>query len=91
MVLDIGGDIGALVIHARPEQDDLEIEISPGRDGAAPRSHNQVHGRQNRHGTSYTAVFPQVPAGEYTIWRPGGTPQATVTVRGGEITEYHWA
>ncbi|HET9142858.1 hypothetical protein [Actinophytocola sp.] len=90
LVLDIGGDLGALVIHTRPEQDDLEIEISPGRDSAAPRSHNQVHARQNRHGTSYSAVFPAVPAGDYTIWRHGETPEASVTVRGGEVTEYHW-
>ncbi|HEU5475060.1 MAG TPA: hypothetical protein VFV67_30825 [Actinophytocola sp.] len=89
ILLDIGGDMGALIIHARPEQNELEIEISPGTGGA--RTHNQVHARQNWSGTSYSAVFPSVAAGEYVIWRDAGTPETSVTIRGGEITEHHWS
>ncbi|HEV2781611.1 MAG TPA: hypothetical protein VGX25_19685 [Actinophytocola sp.] len=90
LVLDIGGDIGALVIHTGPEHSETEIEISPGRDGTVLRSHNVVHARHGRHGTSYSAVFPSVPAGEYTIWRRDDTPQGSVTILGGQVTEHHW-
>ena len=90
LVLDIGAGVGALVIHTGPEHSEVEIEISPGDDRAAPRSHNQVHARQNLHGISYSAVFPSVPEGDYTVWRQDGTPAASVAIRGGEITEHHW-
>ena len=85
LVLDIGGDIGALVLHAGPELAEREIEISTGPD--EPRSHNQVHARTGFGHVAYTAVFPSVPAGEYLVWH-GETP-AKVTIRGGEVTEHH--
>jgi hypothetical protein len=88
LVLDIGGDVGALIIHTGPELDEREIEISPGADLAARRSHNQVHARRNRDLTAYTAVFPSVPAGDYTVWHHDGTPHAMITIRGGEVTEH---
>jgi hypothetical protein len=90
LVLDIGGDVGALVIYADATLDEAEIEISPGSDPDSPRSHNQVHARQNLHGIRYTAVFPAVSAGEYTVWRHGGEAQGRVTIRGGHVTEHHW-
>jgi hypothetical protein len=85
LILDIGGDIGALVLHAGPELAEREIEISAGPD--APRSHNVVHARTGRDRIAYTAVFPSVPAGEYTVWH--GASPATVTIRGGEVTEHY--
>jgi hypothetical protein len=90
LVLDIGENTGALVIYAGPALSEQEIEISPGADPSTPRSHNVVHPRHNRHGVSYTAVFPSVPAGEYTIWHHDGHPQGTVTISGGHVTEHHW-
>lgn len=89
LVLDIGGDVGALVIHAGPELAEREIEISPAADRHAKREHNVVHARNDRHRTAYTAVFPSVTAGDYTVWRLDGSPDTVVTVRGGEVTEHH--
>lgn len=88
VVLDIGGDIGALILHTGAEDDNAEIEISPGTDPAAPRSHNQVHPRRAPSGTVYSAVYPSLSAGDYTIWRDDSTPEATVTIHGGQITEH---
>jgi hypothetical protein len=88
LVLDIGGTIGALVIHAGPELSEQEIEISPA-DRDIPREHNVVHARRDRYRTAYTAVFPSVPEGDYTVWRRDGSPHAVVSIRGGEVTEHH--
>jgi hypothetical protein len=88
LVLDIGGDIGALVIRTGPELSQREIEISPGADHAAPRSHNVVHARRGGDTTAYIAVFPSVPAGDYTVWRDKNSPHALVTIRGGQVTEH---
>lgn len=88
LVLDIGGDIGALVVHTGPEHSEREVEISPGADHDAPRSHNVVHPRRGAGTIAYTAVFPSVPAGTYTIWRDAHSPHATITIHGGRVTEH---
>jgi hypothetical protein len=90
LVLDIGGDIGALLIHTGADRAENEIEISPGRpDPGSSRTHNVVHARHSRHGaTTYSAVFPQLASGDYTVWRDRATPHGTVTIHGGQITEY---
>jgi hypothetical protein len=89
LVLNIGGDIGALVIHAGVDLLETEIEISPAGSPAAKRTHNVVHARRNPRGVRYSAVFPDVPAGEYVIWRDATTQDTTVTVRGGQVTEHN--
>jgi hypothetical protein len=81
-------DPGALVIHAGPELAGQEIEISLARQPGARRIRDVVHARHNRHGVSHSAVFHDVREGEYVVWRDA-TPAAVVTVRGGEVTEYH--
>ena len=88
VVLDIGGDVGALVLYTGAEDDEAEIDISPGTDPAAPRSHNQVHPRRAPAGVVYSAVYPALAAGEYTLWRDAHTPEATITIRGGQVTEH---
>ena len=40
--------------------------------------------------TLYGAVYPALPAGEYTVWRDATTPAGTVTIRGAHITEFTW-
>ena len=88
VVLDISGDTGALVVHTSAADDAAEIDISSGTDPAAPRSHNQVHPRRTPAGTVYSAVYPALTAGEYTLWRDAVTPEATVTIRGGQVTQH---
>jgi hypothetical protein len=88
LVLDIGGDVGALVITTGPELAEEEIEISPGMDPAERRSHNVVHARHNRDVVmAYAAVFPAVRAGDYTVWNQDGSPYAVITVHGGQVTQ----
>jgi len=89
LVLDIGGEIGALVIHTGPELAGQEIEISPAAGQDAHREHNVVRARRDRYRTAYSAVFPSVRAGDYTVWYRDGSPHAVVTIRGGEVTEHH--
>ena len=44
VVLDIGADVGALVLYAPPQLDGAEIEVSPG--ALAPRTHSVVRQRR---------------------------------------------
>jgi hypothetical protein len=88
LVLDIGGDVGALLLTTGPELAEEEIEISPGLDPTAKRSHNVVHARCDRGVVAaYSAVFPSLTAGEYTVWNRDGSAHAVITVHGGQVTQ----
>ena len=89
VVLELGGDTGALVLDAPAALHGHEIEISPVT-SAVRRTHSLVRERRTAAGVSYAAVYPQVPAGQYTVWRDAGTPAGTVTVAGGQVARFRW-
>jgi hypothetical protein len=96
VVMELGADIGALVLYTPPGLDGQEIEIS--RDDAPPgappnraeRTHSRVRPRPMTGQTRYAAVYPGLRAGSYTIWRDERTAAATVTVTGGQVSNCHW-
>jgi hypothetical protein len=90
VVLELGGDIGVLVLHAPAELHGREIEISKPGPGDWHRTHSLVRERHTVSGVSFAAVYPGVPAGEYTVWRDPDTPAGTVTIVGGEVSRFDW-
>lgn len=90
VVLELGADVGALVLHTPASMDGREIEISPNGPAAARRTHSQVRERRTGPHVRYAAVYPGLAAGPYTIWRDEREPACVVTIRGGEITTCHW-
>ena len=87
LILDIGADTGALVIHAAVDRDQAEIEISPAG-GEHPRTHNIVRRREAVSGAVYAAVFPALAAGDYVVWRDAASPAGTVVVHGGRVASF---
>ncbi|HEX3455473.1 MAG TPA: hypothetical protein VHS03_12670 [Gaiellaceae bacterium] len=86
VMLDLGPDVGALVLRAGAEMHGLEIEISPrGRD--EERSHKQVHERPVAGRPLYGAVFESLPAGEYTLWLDDRPLRRGVVVAGAAVTD----
>lgn len=91
VVLDLGGDIGVLILDTPPEMNGREIEISRATEGSgARRTHSLVRERQTAAGVSHAAVYIGLPAGDYTIWREDGSPAGTAEVRGGDVTHVRW-
>ena len=91
VILDLGAGIGALILDTPADLLGQEIEISlAGRDPGARRTHSLVRERKIGSGTAYAAVYPDLPAGDYTIWRDAVTAAATVTVAGGRVTRCRW-
>ncbi|MDG4763893.1 phospholipase [Solwaraspora sp. WMMD406] len=106
VVLDIGGDMGALIIYTGQEFHGREIEISPVPDSyqadsgigpdaptdahAVPRTHAAVRERQVHDGIFYSAVYTDLRAGRYTVWRSDDVPAGQVMVTGGAVTEFVW-
>jgi hypothetical protein len=96
VVLNVGAEVGALVLYTPVDLDGREIEISaqsaPGAQGAPGprRTHSQVRERRAGRTVQHAAVYPGLAAGDYTIWRDATTPAGVVTVRGGHVTSHHW-
>ena len=89
VVLDIGGDVGALVIYTDPQLSGQEIEIRrTGDDG--PKAHTEVHPRRLGDAGVHAAVFAALIAGEYDLWPPGVAGPVSVRIDGGRVTELDW-
>ncbi len=92
VLLDIGGDIGALIVRMPPQMEGAEVEIRPVAGSAVPPgTHVGVVARPAQHGPVPSLVFPELPAGEYELYqRPAEPVSLTVTVAGGEVAEAAW-
>jgi len=89
VVLDIGGDVGALIVHTDSDLHGVEVEISPAEDDAR-RSHKEVLERKIGGRPAYTGVFDGLKQGSYTLWIDGEPRARGVTITGGEIAELDW-
>ncbi|HVA90654.1 MAG TPA: hypothetical protein VNL71_12530 [Chloroflexota bacterium] len=88
VVLDIGEDVGALIVHADPRLRGREIEVSP-KGNAARRTHTEVLERRVGGRPLFAAVFPTLAAGQYSIWRDVMTDEE-VTIVGAAVVELDW-
>jgi hypothetical protein len=90
VMLDIGGDIGALILETGPELLGAEIEISPvGQDGA--RTHIAIRERRGPGPTRYAGIYPSLREGDYTLWALDGSRAGTATVLGGQVARVDWS
>ncbi len=89
VVLDIGGDIGALIVRANADMHGVEVEISPAGDDLA-RSHKEVLERSIDGRPAFTAVFDGLAAGAYTLWVRGEAWNRGVSVAGGAVAQLDW-
>jgi hypothetical protein len=89
VVLEIGEELGALIVYTDPSLLHEEIEISP-VDEDARRSHKDVLERVVGGRSFCTAVFDRIPRGKYTLWHRGAERTRGVTVDAGAIAEIDW-
>ncbi|GAC1584682.1 MAG: hypothetical protein NVS4B1_25830 [Ktedonobacteraceae bacterium] len=86
-VLDIGKDIGSLVIYTREHLLGYQIDVSLKGNARAKRIHTDVLERRIAGRPVFAAVFAELPEGEYTTW---SDPAETFTIVGGQIAELNW-
>ena len=94
VLLDIGGDVGALVVTMPAEVVGTEVEIRPAGD-PGPTGHHHPHVavvlRPTDAGPVPTLVYPAVVAGDYVLVVIGDeSARRDVTVEGGAVTEIRW-
>ncbi|MET0902329.1 MAG: hypothetical protein ABWZ52_03740 [Acidimicrobiales bacterium] len=90
VVLDIGGEVGALLAYLPSMPPGGELEARP-LDDDSGRFHTGVHPRPSDRGEALVAVFPEVIAGDYELLDVKGAADArsiaTFTIHGGQLTE----
>jgi hypothetical protein len=89
VVIDIGQDLGALIVHTHPTMHGVEIEISPTGDDTR-RSHKQVLERTIGGRPAFTAVFDGLASGSYTLWVDDQARARDVVVGACAIAELDW-
>lgn len=89
VVMEVGGDIGALVVYTPDTLAGIEIEIAQ-RGDDRPFVHTEVRERRLPDGTIFAGVFPAVPSGDYTLLPVAALPALDVTVEGGRVAELTW-
>ena len=85
-VLDIGEDIGALVIYTSQEMLGKEIEVCP-KVNDAQKIHTAVLERKVNGRTMFAALFLALPQGDYVTL---STPSSEITIVGGQVAELNW-
>ncbi len=89
-MLDIGGDVGAAVVHAPAALAGSEIEIRP---HGAPWDGTHVAVRERRvpGGVMYAALFPGLGRGSYEVRvrNDAHAPVSSLEVEGGRVTQAH--
>ena len=96
VLLDIGGDVGALVVSMPDELVGLEVEIRP-RAAVRPahahghHPHVAVVSRPTLQDPVPSLVFPELVADTYELSEKGDpVVYLTATVAGGAVTEATW-
>lgn len=89
VMVDIGEDAGALIIHSNSDLQGTEIEISPVGTNAL-RQHVAVLKRTINGRTIWAAVFPSLTPGAYSLWRPGRPSPDQVSISAATVTEVDW-
>lgn len=84
-MLDIGGDVGALVVELPADTPTGELMACRRGDSAA-HFHTGVHRRQTGSRTAWIAVFPAIVEGEYSLLGDDGVEHTPFGIVGGEVT-----
>ena len=84
VLLDIGEDVGAVVVYLGDQAIGDELEIQPVGDPAG-RFHTGIHPRRIDGDVVPVAVFPEVRTGAYELLDDRGRPFAELTAAGGEV------
>src|SRR5579863_1243852 len=84
VVLDIGENIGSLVIYTSEKWRGKEIQVSLKGDDAAKLVHTAVWERRFNGRVAYAGVYAALPEGDYIIWTH---PSREVTITGGYVAE----
>jgi hypothetical protein len=88
LILDIGGDVGALVLYADASCLGQEIDITRAGLPRSHHTHTMIRRRRSLDKELVAGVYPELESGTYTVWGLDGNALAEVVIDGGQVTEF---
>ena len=88
LVLDIGGDIGALILYADEECLGREVDLTPVGLPRSHHTHTMIRRRCAVDREFVAGVYAELQAGTYAVWGTDGGVIAEIEVAGGRVTEF---
>jgi hypothetical protein len=88
LVLDIGGDVGALVLFAELICLGLEIDLTPVGECRSHHLHTMIRRRRAVDREFVAGVYPELTSGTYVVWGVDGQPLGQVVIVGGTVSEF---
>ncbi len=87
LVLDIGGDVGALILYADETLVGSEVDLT--REGEAHHhgTHTAIRRRRVNGADVICGVYPELHIGTYQVWGLHDRPIGTVAIEGGRVSE----
>jgi hypothetical protein len=89
LVLDIGGDIGALILHAEEKCLGMEIDLTPLGEPRSHHMHTMIRRRRAADREFIAGVYPELKEGTYVVWGIDGLELGDVIITGGQVSEFH--
>ena len=87
--IDVGGNMGALILRANQQRTGREVEIHPIGE-PTNRTHVFVLARSTASGVTHAALFPSLRVGRYEVLGLEGSPCGVVEVEAGRVTMADW-
>ena len=88
LVLDIGGEIGALILYADESCLGREIDLTPVGLPRSHHTHTMIRRRRAVDREFVAGVYPELPAGIYAVWGIDGEVITELVIAGGRVTEF---
>ena len=89
-MLNIGGDIGALILYTDEALEGLEIDVSL-LDEPTYRPHTEILRRVVGGRTFWAGVYSELKQGDYRLWYDAADDRPLAfTIAGGAVTELDW-
>jgi len=89
VLINVGVDTGALVLHSTAERAGIEVHVHPTSDPSR-RTHVWVLPREGRDGVVYAAVFPSLASGEWAVLNDDDSVAMVVAVPPNKVTQAEW-
>jgi hypothetical protein len=88
LVLDIGEDVGALILFADEGCLGQEIDLTPVGACQSHDMHTMIRRRRAVGREFIAGVYPELTEGDYTVWGLDGRPLGEVSIVGGQVGEF---
>jgi hypothetical protein len=89
LVLDIGGDIGALILYADEACLGQEIDLTVAGTARSHQMHTMIRRRRSVDRNFIAGVYPELASGSYTLWGLDGVPLGDIDIEGGQVAEFN--